>query len=217
VDGTGAAERLTVSDSQQRPVAISPDGKRLVFEQMTPAFSYDLMMLALDDPSSSAGTGVPRTSPLLDTPSDERNASIDPDSRWIAYDSNRSGRFEIYVKPFPNVDDAELQISTEGGRTPVWAPDGSALFFVNGSSLMAAPVQSTPAFRVGGPTTLFESRSLVLDGRLRGNTGRTYDVSRDGQRFLMLKDTAAGETQQPGIIVVQNWIEELRVLVPVAR
>jgi hypothetical protein len=82
---------------------------------------------------------------------------------------------------------------------------------------MAAAVPSMPSFRAGNPTPLFESRSLVLDGRMFGNTGRTYHVSRDGQRFLMLKDTAAGETQQPGIIVVQNWIEELRVLVPVAR
>ncbi|HUE87110.1 MAG TPA: hypothetical protein VMO26_13625 [Vicinamibacterales bacterium] len=198
-------------------MAISADGKHLVLEELTPAYSYDLMVLELDDPSTPTATGTRQASPLLDTPSDERNASIAPDGRWMAYDSNKSGRFEIYVKPFPNVQDAEHQISTEGGRTPLWAPDGRELFYVNGSAVMVAAVQSTPSFRAGNPTTLFESRSLVLDGRLFGNTGRTYDVSRDGQRFLMLKDTAAGETQRPGIIVVQNWTEELRTLVPVAR
>jgi hypothetical protein len=91
----------------------------------------------------------------------------------MAYESNKSGQFQVYVKPFPNVDDAEHQISSEGGRAPVWSPTGRELFFVSRSALTAAAVQFTPAFRAGNSTTLFEAGSLVLDGRLLGNTGRT--------------------------------------------
>jgi serine/threonine-protein kinase len=217
VDGTGSEQALTKAEYQQRPTAISPDGRHLVFEQQTQANSMNLMVVALDEGVPPAGSGLPRISPLLDTDADERNASIAPDGRWVAYESNKSGQFQIYVKPFPNVGDAEYQISREGGRTPLWAPDGREVFFVNGSALMAAAAQLTPSFRAGNPRTLFEAPSLVLDGRVAvNNTGRTYDVSRDGQRFLMLKDTAAaGRTSRPGIIVVQNWTEELKQRVPV--
>jgi serine/threonine-protein kinase len=220
VDGTGSDEQLTSASPlgavQRRAVAISPDGKHLIFEQLTPAASYDLMMLPLDDRSPSNGAARNRTSTLLGTPSDERNASFAPDGRWIAYESNRTGRFQVYVRPFPNVDDAEHQISIAGGRTPMFAPDGRELFFVSGSALMSAAVQFVPAFRAGNPTKVFDAPSLILDARLMANTGRTYDVSRDGRRFLMLKDdaaAAAGQTVRPNIIVVQNWFEEVKARV----
>lgn len=90
------------------------------------------------------------------------------------------------------------------------------MFFVNGSALMATPVQGSPAFRAGNPTPLFEGRSLLLEGRLIGNSGRTYDVAPDG-RFLMTKFAAAvagAQAGTPGIIVVQNWLEELKQRVP---
>jgi serine/threonine-protein kinase len=207
-DGTGAGEMLTRGGRPQRPMQISPDGRLVVFEQQTPEFSYDLMVLSLDDPGISSGQGA-RTSPLLATPADERNASIAPDGRWIAYESNKSGRFQIYVKPFPNVDDAEHQVSTEGGRTPVWSPSGRELFFVTGSRLMAVPVETVPAFRASTPAALFEAEERILDMRLLNNTSRAFDVSSDGQRFLMLKDTAADRASRRGIVVVQNWFQEL--------
>jgi eukaryotic-like serine/threonine-protein kinase len=216
-DGTGTEERLTNSDRQQRAVAISPDGKRLVFEELTPAGGYDLMLLDLDSPSTSLGAGALRTRPLIQTPFDERNAAISPDGRWIAYDSNDSGRSQVYVRPFPNVADARYQISTDGGRTPVWASSGRELFFVNGATLMTTAVQTTQTFSAGNPTMLFEDQSIVFDGRTIGfGTGRTYDVSRDGQRFLMMKESAGGtQSGSPSsLIVVQNWQEELKQRVP---
>jgi serine/threonine-protein kinase len=217
-NGTGTEERLTTADSRGRPIAISPDGKRLVLEGGSPKGSFDLLVLSLDNPAIATGTGA-APAPLLDSPSDERNPAIAPGGGWIAYESNKSGQSQVYVKPFPNVKDAEHQISTEGGRTPVWAPGGGELFFVRGDAVMAAKVQLTPVFRAGSPTVLFESPSLVLDGRLLGNTGRTFDVSGDG-RFLMLKDPAVpadSGSVQPGIVVVQNWFEELRTLLPASR
>ena len=165
---------------------------------------------SIEEPSISTGAGA-RPSPLLDTPADERNASIAPDGRWIAYESNKSGQFKIYVKPFPNVNDAEYQISTEGGRAPVWSPQGGELFFVGRDGLMTAAVQFTPGFKAGSPTALFDAGSLVLDARFLGNTGRTYDVAGDGARFLMMQDQVSGtQTASPGMIVVQNWFAELQ-------
>jgi serine/threonine-protein kinase len=212
VDGTGAGEPFTTgSAGGGRPLDISPDGRLLVFERSVMR-SFDLMLLDLDATSN----GPRAASPLVATPADERNGSIAPDGRWIAYDSNKSGRSEIYVRPFPNARDAEHPITTDGGRTPVWSPAGGELFFVSGQALMAATVQTKPAFSVGNPTRLFDAQSRILDGRLLGNTGRTFDVSRDGQRFLMLKDTAdAADSALPSIVVVQNWFEELLARVPV--
>ena len=222
-DGTGAVEQLTTSDvdpeaTQRRAVAISPDGRRLIFERLMPGTSYDLMVRPLDGPPLS-NDDANRASPLLDTPSDERNAAIAPDGRWMAYESNKTGQFQVYVRPFPNVNDAEYQISTAGGRTPLFAPNGRELFFVSGPALMAAAVELAPAFRAGNATVVFNAPSLILDARLIGNTGRAYEVSSDGQRFLMLKDDAAAAAQgvRPGIIVVQNWFEELKARVPVSR
>jgi serine/threonine-protein kinase len=205
-DGTGIDERLTTSDHQQRPNAISPDGTRLVFEEQTPSAGYDFMLLSL--------VGAPRVEPLLQTPFDERNASISPDGRWMAYESNESGQSQIYVRPFPNVADAHYQISTAGGRTPAWAPNGHDLFFVNRTIIMAVAVQLTPTFSAGNPMKLFDEGSILLDGRFIGTgTQRTYDVSRDGQRFLMIKANAGSSddnASRASMIGVQNWFEELK-------
>jgi hypothetical protein len=147
-----------------------------VLEELTPSAGYDFMLLSL--------VGTPRVEPLLQTPFDERNASISPDGRWMAYESNESGQSQIYVRPFPNVADAHYQISTAGGRTPAWAPNGHDLFFVNRTIIMAVAVRLTPTFSAGNPMKLFDERSILLDGRFIGTgTQRTYDVSRDGQRF----------------------------------
>ena len=220
VDGTGTEEQLTTGDRQDRAVAISPDGKRLVFEEQTPTGTQDLMQLALDDSSIAPATAAARARPLLQTPFDTRNAAISPDGRWMAYESTESARTQIYVRPFPNVDDAHYQISTDGGRTPVWAPNGRELFFVNGSALMTVAVQTTPTFSAGNPTTQFETRSMLLDGRSIGSmTGRTYDISRDGQRFLMIKErTTSSDSSAPAsMIVVQNWFEELKAKLAVGK
>jgi serine/threonine-protein kinase len=218
-DGTGVEENLTSDASgpggQRRAVEVSPDGTRLIYEQLTANASYDLMLLPLDVPAPK----VDRALPLLNTPADERNPSIAPNGRWIAYESNKTGQFQIYVKPFPNVNDAEYQISTAGGRTPLFARNGRELFFVSGSALMTAPVRFAPTFAAGNATVLFDAPSIILDGRLLANTGRTYDVSRDGDRFLLLKDDAPVDrwTSRPGIIVVQNWFQELNEKLPKRR
>ncbi len=113
--------------------------------------------------------GTARVEPLLSTPFDERDATISPDGRWMAYESNESGQSQVYVRPFPIVGTQLHQISTAGGRTPLWSPTGRELFFVDHASVLAAPVQLTPGFSAGNPTRLFDTRSFVVDGRFVGS------------------------------------------------
>ena len=121
--------------------------------------------------------------------------------------SDESGRPEIYVQPFPGPG-GKWQISTDGGIEPAWNPNGRELFYRNGDRMMAVPVTTAPAFAAGRPTMLFERPYMSSTFPL---TGVTYDVTRDGQRFLMVKDQSGSATQ---INVVVNWFEELKRLVP---
>ena len=213
-DGTGAAERLTDSPNSQMPNAVSPDGTKLVFRETTPDGS-DLMLLPLQ--------GERRTQPLVQTPDTERNADISPNGRWLAYESNESGEFEVYVRPFPNVNDGRWQVSAGGGTVPLWARNGQELFFMTprGESLMAAAILESPgsaAFRSGTPIKLFDTRGYFAPtgGPNQRDPGRTYDVSADGRRFLMIKDVSVreGASAPQSIILIQNWVEELERRVP---
>jgi serine/threonine-protein kinase len=199
-DGTGSDERLTTSPHVQFGTpSLPPDGTRVVFTEVTPETGEDLMMLSLD--------GTPRTEPLLQTPFAERNAQISPDGHWLAYESNETGQEEIYVRPFPKVAEGRWQISVGGGTVPLWAKSGRELFYRNGDSLMSAAVQTTPTFAAGNPTKL-------LQGYV-SSPGRTYDVSRDGQRFLMIKNNSSRDQPVASMVVVLNWSEELKQRIPV--
>jgi serine/threonine-protein kinase len=224
-DNTGTVERLTNSPHIQVPTSISPDGTRLVFQEGMPKTGYDLRVLRLDgsstapgadaapagraSPSAGPGAGERPTEPLVQTIFIEYNGEVSPDGHWLAYQSNESGQDQIYVRPFPNVDSGHWQISTSGGTRPLWARSGRELFYLDRDNAMTSvPVHTTPAFSPGNPTKLFGGRYLSA-------SGRTYDVSPDGQRFLMIKDNAVGDqTVAPAIVVVLNWQEELKRLVP---
>ncbi len=143
----------------------------------------------------------------------ERNAELSPNGLWMAYQSDESGQYEIYVRPFPNVEDNLWIISTAGGLKPLWAQDGRTLFYLEPGTparLMAVPVQTDSTFQHQSPQKVLE---WPYDW---GNEGRTYDVSRDGQRFLTVKPGRADEdAPRPQINIVLNWFEELKERVPV--
>jgi eukaryotic-like serine/threonine-protein kinase len=205
-DGTGSDERLTTNPNAQfGSPTLSRDGSRVVFAQVFPDTSEDLMMLTVADWSKSFnGAAQPET--LLRSKFAERNPQISPDGRWLAFESNESGREEVYVRPFPNVAGGQWQVSTGGGTVPVWSRTGRELFYRGGSSLMAAAVGTDDTFSAGAPTKLF-------DGYLTG-LGRSYDVSPDGQRFLMIKEGKTDRAQPASFVVVEHWFEELNRLVP---
>ena len=151
---------------------------------------------------------------LLHSTASETNGEISPDGRWLAYESNESGRPEIYVRPFPNVETARHQVSTGGGTRPLWSRTGRELFYyVAPDTIMAVPVRLGADFRWGLPSRWSKGRMRAL----AVNAGRHYDVSADGQRFLLLKDAPTPDGQKPAapeIHLVLNWTEELKRLVP---
>ena len=163
------------------------------------------MMLELD---------TRRIQPLLETPANERNGVVSPPGgRWLAYESDSSGRFEIYVRPFPDVSAGQWLISTGGGTRPVWAPNGHELFYL-------APDGAIMAVRVhprGGAWSADSPAKVFAGSYATGApvSGRNYDISPDGKRFLMIKEASSQARQAPPqIVVVQNWLEELKRLVP---
>jgi Tol biopolymer transport system component len=142
--------------------------------------------------------------PLVTSNARELSPALSPDGRWLAYSSDESGTFEIYVRPFPDAATARWPGSASGGNNPLWSRDGRELFYINGRGEMASvPVAAGPAFNAGEPRVLFSVSNYTVGG----NAG-VYDVSPDGKRFLMIRPLAGlGETE---LVVVQNWFEELK-------
>ena len=207
-DGSGTAAPLTMgSKAAMVPGDFSPDGARLLYQPSNPP--EDIWMISLDGPPTSG-------MPLLDGPANERGATVSPDGRWLAYESDESGQFEIYVRPFPEVDTGRRQISTGGGTRPRWSRDGRELFYFvpaggpfSLGALMAVTVERGSNFAFGRAEMLFQGNYPAP------NAGRLlYDVSLDGQRFLMIRNAAEAESAPPHIVVVENWTEELKRLVP---
>ena len=149
--------------------------------------------------------GDRRQEPLLPTPYNEVNAELSPNGRWLAYQSNESSHYEIYVRPFPNVTAGKWQVSTSGGTRPLWARNGQELFYESMGTLMRVPLPTGSTFTYGTPTKLFDAAPYFF-GPAPG--GRTYDVSPDGQRFLMIKE--GGEADEPApsarLVLVQQLV-----------
>ncbi|HJZ76691.1 MAG TPA: protein kinase [Vicinamibacterales bacterium] len=212
-DGTGTAAQLTQPTAGQVPSSVTPDGTALIFRQQRfgrvgGSPDLDLFLLAL--------TGDRRPRPLVQTPFNELNAEVSPDGRWLAYQSNESGLDEVYVRPFPDVDAGKWPVSTGGGSQPLWARNGRELFYVSKGAVISVPWTASPTFTAGKPSQMVAG-GYVLALAPAPIAGRMYDVSRDGQRFLMLKESP-GTSDAPAasarIILVQNWLDELQRRVP---
>jgi len=214
-DGSGGLERLTTSEYTHNPMSWSPDGKLLAFSEINPTTGFDLWVLRMGNPSpgsgqvpSAASGQIRKAQPFLEAPFNESAPRFSPDGRWLAYASDGSGRQEIYVLSYPDPG-GKWQISTEGGREPVWNRNGRELFYRNGDKMMTVDIATQPGFAADKPRVLFEGRyePTVF-------TAPNYDVSPDGQRFLMLKRSESGQAAPTQINVVLNWFEELKRRVP---
>jgi Tol biopolymer transport system component len=202
VNGTGPAERLTTSQYTHRPGSWSPDGKTLLFQEERPS-GYDVWMLSME--------GERTAQPLLQESFTERSPRFSPDGQWFAYVSNETGQDEIYVRRFPGLGD-KIPVSTGGGIAPIWNPDGSELFYRSGARMMAVPVKQKDPLTFGAPTTLFsQDQSIGRSARLFSLA--SYDVTPDGQRFVMV-DGSASAPPTTQLNLVLNWFDELRRLVP---
>ncbi|MBI4479946.1 MAG: PD40 domain-containing protein [Acidobacteria bacterium] len=202
-DVARAEEQITNSERSGGVSSISPDGKLAFYRENHPTNREDIWVVPLE--------GERKPSLFLQTPFDELVPQISPDGHWLAYLSDESGRFEVYVRPFPS-SSGKWQISTEGGVEPLWARDGQELYYRSGDKVMAVEITMQPSFQAGTPRLLFEG-SYTRRGAIRETN---FDVWPDGQRFLMLKPTEQ-ETAPTQINVVLNWFEELKRKVPTAQ
>ncbi|MGE3840453.1 MAG: protein kinase [Vicinamibacterales bacterium] len=200
-DGSGKEQLLTKGfDRGSTPSDFTPDGSAILYVPRDGPYDIGLARVA-DAPSGGA--------PLLAGPAGELGAAVSPDGHWLAYQSDETGRYEIYVRPFPAVDSARWQISNAGGDRPVWGRDGRELFYResdgDGIKLMAVAVTTRPSFSTSSPQMLFRGEYLAPnDGR------QVYDVDRRGERFLMIKAAdVPGQLRGDSIVVVQDWQQEL--------
>jgi len=206
-DGTGKDEFL---GGGHYPASWSDDGKNMVLTEWdTEALNYDIGILPME--------GDRKRRMVLKEKYHEAQPRISPDGRWMAYTSNESGQNQVYVRPFPEVEGGRWQVSTSGGDSPLWSPDGRELFFRQGDAVMAVSSKTDPTFSVETPKMLF--RGTYVNAALAYDDWDcvTWDISPDGKRFLMMKETgsaASGRGRSRKINVILNWFEELKQRVP---
>jgi serine/threonine protein kinase len=207
-DGTGTVERLSTSATPQWSTSITPDGRWLSGFEQVPRTVSNIFFLPLTRAPVQPGSPV---EPLAETRFKGTMADFSPNGRYFAYQSEESGRNEIYVRPFPRVDNGRWQVSTAGGTRPVWARSGRELFYLDASNtLTVVPVgTSDPTISIGSPAKVFDNKYA------EPNPSRHFDVSADGKRFLMLKPSATGDPNATPIsmVLVEHWFEELKLRV----
>jgi len=199
-DGSSAVERLATSDYLPSPGSFSPDGRLVAFMEQNPESGRDLWVLNLEDR---------KTQLFLKTSYEETAPKFSPDGEWIAYSSDETGRREIFVQPYPGPG-GKWQISTEGGQEPVWNPRGGELFYRSGTRIMAVDIDTEASFSAGKPRMLFDGPYLPTSASFPW-----WDVSPDGERFLMLKPVESQTSAPTEIQIVLNWFEELKTKAPV--
>jgi serine/threonine-protein kinase len=205
-DGAGADSLLWRGLADEG--AISPDGLWVVLRlgaRGPLAGGRDIFGLRIGAVDSTL-------TPLVASPYDESAFAISPDGRWIAYHANETGRSEVFVRPFPNTNDAKEQISADGGQAPLWSRDGRELFYVRAdSTMMAVTVTTGPVWRRGEPHALFKLRGALAT--LDGEYYAAWDVAPDG-RFLFARSLEDRDNRRTPLIVIENWVEEVKARVP---
>jgi len=164
----------------------------------------DVMLVPLD------GAHPPRA--LVQTPANELNGTISPDGRWLAYESDASGHFEIYVRPYPDTVGGEWRVSNGGGVRPAWTRGGRELLYLAAdSALMSVRVETSASWQSSAPVKLVDTVGRYYTESV---TTRTYDVTPDGERLLLLKYVSSPNAAARDVVVVENWGRELKRLVP---
>ncbi len=196
-DGTGQPQLLLDEERPLEEVTYSPDGEWLVYREGGEDRKRDLYARRMGSDTATA---------LVVTEYDETSPAVSPDGRWLAYVSNESGRYEVYVRPFPNTNDGRWQVSTDGGVEPVWAHSGRELFYKGSGNLIVVEVLPGATFVTGERGVLFSTQRFGGSNPIH----QSYDVTLDDQRFVMIRSPNAEANQ---LIVVENFFEELKAKV----
>ena len=192
-DGSGEPELLLKGETFA-PNSFAPDGSVLAFSRLDPGSGESIWILPLE--------GKREPFPFVQSPFGDFGAEFSPDGRWLAYTSTESGEKQVYVRPFPGPG-PKWQISTDGGSSPAWARNGTQLFYCNADAVMVVDVATEPDFSASAPRLLFEGRFGEFGEYFNS---RNYDVSPDGERFVMMREEEAVAQIQ----VVLNWFEALK-------
>jgi serine/threonine-protein kinase len=195
-DGSGQAERLTESAQAQWPLDFSPDGRLLLFQQEETGTGWGLYTLDLADGTETT---------YLQTEFNEAAAEFSPDGRWVAYASNESGDYQVYVRPFP-AGGGRWQVSNDRGAYPAWSHDGKTIYYSTEGKLMSVEVTTDGGvFRADAP-------QLLIDGSMFAAAGwtRRYDLTPDGDFVVTVEGEPQSEQEPARTMLVLNWIEELK-------
>jgi Tol biopolymer transport system component len=211
-DGSGKPQPLTQSKNLQFPYSFTGDGKRLAFLELNPETQYDIWTVPVE--SDGAGLRVGKPEPFVQTPFDERHPTFSLDGRWLAFDSNESGSYQVYVRAFPD-NGGKWQISNSGGMYPIWSRNGHELFFrTEDNQIMVA------GYTVRGDSFAADKPRVWSDKKI-ANIGlnANYDLSPDGKRIvaLMPVETAEGQKAQSHVIFLENFFDEVRRKVPIGK
>ncbi|MDQ2766381.1 MAG: LpqB family beta-propeller domain-containing protein, partial [Gemmatimonadota bacterium] len=195
-DGVGSAVRIAPSKIGFGQVFQSSDAKWIIGRRVAGETGNGDIY--------AEHTGDSSFTPLVASPAREMTPALSPDGKWLAYASDESGTFEIYVRPFPDVTTARWQVSNAGGSAPLWAHSGKEIFFRNNhGDMVAAQISTSPSFTVTGQKLMFSITPFSFGGPVQ-----VYAVAPDDKRFLMMRETVAGEA---GLLVVsEHWFEELK-------
>jgi serine/threonine-protein kinase len=211
-DGSGDTHILWSATNGTLPTSFHPTGKFLAYVELDPRTSFDVKVLPLsDDGNGNWKAGTPLL--LATTTAVEFEPTFSPDGRWIAYSSTSSGRPEIYVRPFPGPG-GTWQVSTSGGNFPTWSRAGNELLYATADQRLMAVRYSAEVgtFRAGSPRIWTNQRH-----RLMGPTTRNFDLHPDGKRVVFAKAADAAATSSDPVVMVFNFFDELRRLVPAPR
>ena len=203
-DGTGEAVLLVATDLPESPCDWSPDGNYLLYTVIDSENGYDLWYLKRKE----TGGGFDSVQ-FLGTPFNQHSAKFSPRGRFVAYVSDQWGQDQVYVRPFTE-GEGQWQVSTQGGGQPNWSRDGKELIYLEGDTLMAVQVSTSPSFTTAATIRLFQDRGLIgADANVISNY-LSYDVSADGDRFVLVETIENEEAKAPSIHVVENWFSEFR-------
>jgi Tol biopolymer transport system component len=211
-DGTGAVQRLTNSKNRQLPASWHPSGKFLAFSEFNSQTNEDLMILPMEG-DESAGWTPGKPTVFLNTPFLEFEPMFSPSGHWIAYFSRESGRFEVYVRPFPGPG-GKWQISTTGGIYPTWSRTRSELFFstTDGQIMVAPYTAAGDSFRAQKPHLWSGDHFSPPIG-----PNRTFDLHPDGERFALRIPEAQTDVKDDHVTLIFNFFDELRRNAPAAK
>ena len=207
-DGSGSPERIAAGDRYKVATSLAPGGIGVIGHRDGPT-TFDIVLFLF--PKAGRDAAVQPGDPvkeLVKSPFFDHNAEVSPDGRFLAYQSNTSGQYEVIVRPYPDLDAGTWTVSSGGGTRPVWAKNGKELFYRDTlGAMIVVPVDTSgSAFTWGSPQKLFDSPDIS------SSPERNYDVSPDGKRFLIIKP---GPNARPDdIVVVLDWAGELQRLVP---